>query len=67
VFRPCSASNGGSAHAALGDKDQAFKMLFKLLEVRDEPLYIKVDPPLEALHSDPRWDELLRRANLPTD
>jgi TolB-like protein/DNA-binding winged helix-turn-helix (wHTH) protein/Tfp pilus assembly protein PilF len=55
-------------HAALGDKDEAFRLLFKNTEVRDGlGVYVKVDPPLDPLHSDPRWPELLRRMKLPMD
>ncbi|HXI94239.1 MAG TPA: protein kinase [Blastocatellia bacterium] len=56
------------AYAALGDKDEAFKVLFRLVEERElYATYIKADPPLDSLHSDPRWKELLRRMNLPPE
>ena len=55
-------------YAALGDKDEAFRLLFKYTEVRDGlGVYVKVDPPLDVLHSDPRWQVLLRRMKLPID
>jgi len=55
-------------YAALGDKDEAFRLLFKNTEVRDGlGVYVKVDPSLDPLHSDPRWQVLLRRMNLPLD
>ena len=55
-------------YAALGDKDEAFRLLLKNTEVRyGLGIYVKVDPPLDPLHSDPRWPELLRRMNLPID
>lgn len=60
----------GSAevYAALGDKDIACRLLFKTVEERsDWHIFIKADPPFDSLHSDPRWKELLRRMNLPTD
>ena len=54
------------AYAALGDKDEAFKLLFSM--PRTEGFnYVKVDPPFDSLHSDPRWRELLRHMNLPID
>ncbi|MGH9908750.1 MAG: tetratricopeptide repeat protein, partial [Pyrinomonadaceae bacterium] len=64
---PARFANATVAHAyvALGDRDEAFKVLFRLLEERtDLTTTIKADPPLESLHSDPRWKELLRRMKL---
>ena len=55
-----------TAYAALGDKDEAFRLLFKLADERDSLNYVKTDPRLENLHSDPRWQVLLRRINFPT-
>ncbi|MFY9608029.1 MAG: protein kinase [Blastocatellia bacterium] len=56
------------AYAALGDKDEAFKVLFRQVEERNNvATYIKADPPLDTLHSDPRWKELLRRMNFPAE
>ena len=57
-----------AAHAVLGDKDQAFKLLFRLVEQRKDYVFtVKSDPQFAILHSDPRWKELLRRMNLPVD
>jgi len=57
-----------AVYAALGEKDTAFRLMFKSVEERiDWPIYIKADPLFDSLHSDPRWTELLRRMNLPTD
>ena len=54
------------AYTALGDKDEAFKVLSHLVEERNHLVtYLKADPPFESLHSDPRWKELLRRMNFP--
>ena len=56
------------AYTALGDKDEAFKVLFRLVEERNNlATTIKADPPFDSLHSDPRWKELLRRMNFPAD
>jgi hypothetical protein len=56
------------AYAALGEKDKAFALLFGNLETRDTwAAYTMTDPSLADLHSDPRWPELLRRLNFPTD
>jgi hypothetical protein len=43
-------------YALLGDKDEAFKTLFRQVEERNDlATYIKSDPPFESLHSDSRW------------
>jgi TolB-like protein/DNA-binding winged helix-turn-helix (wHTH) protein/cytochrome c-type biogenesis protein CcmH/NrfG len=56
------------AYAALGDKDEAFRLLFAMAEQGGDALnYVKVEPPLDALRSDSRWQALLRRMNLPID
>jgi tetratricopeptide (TPR) repeat protein len=56
------------AYAALGDKDEAFKVLFRLVDERENyATYVKADPPFESLHSDKRWNGLLRRMNLPPE
>jgi len=54
-------------HAALGEKDKAFAELNKSYENR-EPLMIvlKVDPRLDPLRSDPRFQELLRKVGFPS-
>ena len=55
-------------YAALGDKDEAFRILEKAVEERNSLLVaLKEDPPYENLHSDPRWKELLRRMNFPPE
>jgi eukaryotic-like serine/threonine-protein kinase len=55
-------------YAALGDKDEAFRVLEKAVEERNSLLVnIKEDPPLDNLHSDPRWKVLLRRMNYPEE
>jgi tetratricopeptide (TPR) repeat protein len=52
-------------YSALGDKDEAFRILEKAIEDRLIGFYLKEDPPFENLYSDPRWKELLRRMNYP--
>jgi len=52
-------------YAALGQKDQAFSWLENAFSQRAEWLgYLKVDPQLDDLHSDPRFRDLLRRLGL---
>ncbi len=52
-------------YAALGKKDQAFEWLDRAYEDRSERLsWLKVDPELDSLRSDPRFAELMRRMRL---
>jgi tetratricopeptide (TPR) repeat protein len=49
----------------LGDKDQAFGLLEKAYEERDNMVIpLKVDPMFDSLRSDPRFTDLLRRVGL---
>jgi hypothetical protein len=53
-------------HAGLGEKDQAFEWLERAYEERDKGLlFLRIDPPLDPLRSDPRFQDLLRRMNFP--
>ncbi len=53
-------------YAGLGDNDQAFACLEKAYEQHDAKLvYLKVEPLLDPLRSDPRFAGLLRRVGLP--
>ena len=55
----------GNAYAALGDRDQAFKWLERSLQDRGwEITYIRVDPGIDSLRSDPRFSDLVRRVGL---
>nr|ART36309.1 C588 [uncultured bacterium] len=57
-----------AAYVALGDKDEAFRILEKAIKEHNSLLiYLKEDPSLDGLHSDPRWKELLRRMNFPLE
>ncbi len=53
-------------YSRLGEKEKAMVSLEKNYEER-APLVtlLKVDPALDALHSEPRFSDLLRRMNLP--
>ena len=48
-------------YAALGEKDEAFAALNKALENRESLANIKVNPGLDPLRSDPRFQELVQR------
>jgi len=52
-------------HTALGDPERAFQWLEAAYRERDSWLvYLKIDPRIDALRSDPRFQELLRRVGL---
>ena len=54
-------------YAGLGEKDQAFEWLERAYEEGDQGLlFLKIDPPLDPLRSDPRFQDLLRRMNFPS-
>jgi TolB-like protein/Tfp pilus assembly protein PilF len=58
---------GGAAamHAALGEHDMAFTLLFRAVDGREDWFpFIKEDPDFDALHADHRWNELLQRMRL---
>ena len=53
-------------YAGLNQKDQAIEWLEKAYEERSCNLvYIRIDPRLDPLRSDPRFQDLLRRMNFP--
>jgi len=55
-----------SIYAALGDKDNAFIELENAFVERDFHLHrLKVDPVMNPLHDDPRFQDLMRRIGLP--
>ena len=52
-------------YAGLGKKQEAFKWLEEAYNAHDVGLvYLKIDPCLDPLRSDPRFDDLLRRVGL---
>jgi hypothetical protein len=52
-------------YAACGDKDRAFAWLDKEQKIHiGWLLFMRVDPRLSALRTDPRFDELARRLGL---
>ena len=53
-------------YAALGEKDEAFAALDRATEERSDWLaFVRVDPCLDALRTDARFQRLLRRLKLP--
>jgi tetratricopeptide (TPR) repeat protein len=56
----------GVVYARLGDNDRAFEWFEKAYEERSSHLVaFKVDPWLDPIRSDPRYQALLRRMNFP--
>jgi tetratricopeptide (TPR) repeat protein len=54
-------------YAGLGEKDAAFAWLEKSFAARDKGLtYLKIDPCLDPLRSDQRFQDLIRRVGLPS-
>ena len=52
-------------YAGLGEKDEAFRWLEQAYQIRDKGLtYLKIDPCLDPLRSDPRFQDLERRVGL---
>jgi serine/threonine-protein kinase len=52
-------------YASLGEHERAFEWMDKALETKDGHLvHLKVDPRLDMLRTDPRFQELLRRVGL---
>jgi len=52
-------------YAGLGDKQEAFQWLEESYKAHDVGLvYLKIDPCLDPLRSDPRFDDLLQRVGL---
>jgi tetratricopeptide (TPR) repeat protein len=55
------------AYAGLRDNDHAFIWLEKAyMERRDRMTWLNIDPLLDPLRSDPRFQDLVRRVGLPT-
>jgi len=55
------------AHVGLQEYDEAFARLEKAAAARrDRMIWLRVDPWLEPLYGDPRFQEIIRRMNLPS-
>jgi TolB-like protein/DNA-binding winged helix-turn-helix (wHTH) protein/Tfp pilus assembly protein PilF len=64
ALKPLNPDFRAAAYAALGENDEAFRLLFQKVENREETLFsVKTDPQFASLHSDARWKELLHRMN----
>jgi eukaryotic-like serine/threonine-protein kinase len=55
-----------TVYAGLGDRDKAFEYLEKAYDERSPGItWLKVEPMLDSIRSDPRYGDLLRRTGLP--
>jgi hypothetical protein len=53
------------AYLGLGDKETALTWMERGIEEHDQWFLLKVDPTLDPLHSEPRFQAALRRMNFP--
>ena len=53
--------SAAAAYAALDERDEAFRLLFKGAAEHDGLNYVRTDPRLASLHSERRWRVLLQR------
>ena len=52
----------GEVYAGLGEKEKAFEWLNRAYEERAaQMIFLKIDPFIRNLHSDPRYEELLKK------
>jgi TolB-like protein/DNA-binding winged helix-turn-helix (wHTH) protein/tetratricopeptide (TPR) repeat protein len=66
-FHANAAWSIATVYALRNQRDEAFKWLDRAYAQRDGGLiFIKIDPLLNNLHSDPRFAALLKKLNLPT-
>ena len=63
--QPVSAYRKATICAALGEQERAFALLEEAFIARDLHLTgLRVDPLMDPLRGDPRFDDLLRRIGL---
>ena len=62
---PPSLSAVALAYFALGDKDRCFEWLNKGVDDRQNVLFWKIDPQLDPVRSDPRFQALIARLKMP--
>ena len=57
----------GTLYTRAGKSDKALEWLEKAYQARDQNMpYLGVDPIFDTLRGDPRYQDLLRRMNLPS-
>ena len=64
--RDYRSSRVAKIYVALGERDEALAWLDRAYENRDfDVIFLKVDPTLDPLRDDPRFQDLMRRVGLP--
>jgi TolB-like protein/tetratricopeptide (TPR) repeat protein len=65
-YVPWKTMGAALVHTATGEKDEAFSLLEKAIELRAPfVILLKVDPRFDSLRQDSRFQSLLRRMNFP--
>jgi hypothetical protein len=63
--QPSVAWNSAAVYAALGDNDRAFELLERAYRGRKSSVMtLAVNPKIDALRDDPRFDQFLDRVGL---
>jgi tetratricopeptide (TPR) repeat protein len=62
-----SFSRFARTYAALGEKDLAVQALEKAFAEREPMAWLNVDPEWDPIRADPRFQDLVRRAGLPSN
>ena len=53
-------------YAQMGETDLAFEYLDKAYDAHEVEMYwLKVEPPFEPIHDDPRWQVMLDKVGFP--
>jgi hypothetical protein len=62
----CGPLGNAAVHVALGEREEALASLEEALDTRAPAVvWLKTDPLFDSLRSDPRFQVLLARLNLP--
>ena len=68
TYSATDPANMADMSAFRGDYDAAFEWLSKAIDIKDPVLLEMLDyPSFKEMHSDPRWNELIERMQLPED
>ena len=66
LFGDAASYQYGEIYAQLGNRDRALAALERAWEIRDGGLLnLRMDPALDPLHGDPRFEAIIKRMNFP--